>query len=159
MRDGIAIHHNCRSRSFPWGRRESQKGTEKNDFTSLLDDSGDKNSSQSDMEAILVNFYKNLFAKDSLDMQIQTELIEDLDFSLTDGERMLCEGLFITGELFSALKRLKTRKSPGSDRLPTEFYLAFWNELGDILTLVLYEPFSPGFLNIHSARKPSPIII
>ena len=40
-------------------------------------------------------------------------------------------------ELFSALGRHQTGKSPGSDELPMEFYLAFWDDLGDVLVDVL----------------------
>jgi len=50
-------------------------------------------------------------------MQIQTELIDDLEFSLSDYERDQCEGLFTKEELLSALQGLQ----PGSDGLPTEF--------------------------------------
>ena len=78
-------------------------------------------------------------------MQIQTELIDDLEFSLMDLEREKC-GLFTKDELFSALKGLQTRKSPGSDGLPTEFYLTFWDELGNFLVLVLNEGYRLGVL-------------
>jgi len=54
-------------------------------------------------------------------MQIQTELIENLEFSLTDLEREKCEGLFTKDEVFSALKGLQTGKSPGCDGFSTEF--------------------------------------
>ena len=54
-------------------------------------------------------------------MQIQTELIDDLEFSLNDLEREQCEGLFTKEELFLALQGLQTGKSPGSDGLPTKF--------------------------------------
>ena len=42
-----------------------------------------KTSSQANMEAILVDFYKILYAKNNLDLQIQESLIDDLEFSLT----------------------------------------------------------------------------
>ena len=79
-------------------------------------------------------------------MQVQTELIDGLEFSLTDIERAGCEGLFSKDELFSALKGLQTGKTPGSDGLPTEFYLAFWDDLSDFLVLVLNERYRLGVL-------------
>ena len=45
-----------------------------------------------------------------------------------------------------ALGGLQTGKSPGSDGLPTEFYKAFWQDLGDVLVLVLNERFHTGIL-------------
>lgn len=94
----------------------------------------------------MVQFYKCLFTKDSLDMQIQTEIIDGLEFSLSDIERDLCEGLFTKDELFAALKGLQTGKSPGSDGLSTEFYVCFWNDLGDSLLSVFNEAFHIGSL-------------
>ena len=45
-------------------------------------------------------------------MQIQTQIIDDLDLSLSDLEREQCEGLFTKDELSAALKGLQTGKSP-----------------------------------------------
>ena len=101
---------------------------------------------QEDLESILVDFYTSLFSKDTLDMEIQSELINDLEFSLTDFEREQCEGLFTKEELLSALQGLQTGKSPGSDGLPTEFYLAFWDSLSDSLVQVYNERFRLGIL-------------
>ena len=64
-------------------------------------------------------------------MQIQTQIIDDLEFSLTDHDRESCEGLLTTEELLLALKGLQTGKAPGCDGLPMEFYLAFWDDIGD----------------------------
>ena len=127
--------------------RLEQKRADKNFFESLVDDDGVEKSSQSDLESILVNFYRRLFSKDSIDMQIQTEIIDDLEFSLTDLEREQCEGLFSKEELHSALQGLQTGKSPGSDGLPTEFYLFFWDSLGDLLVSVFNERFRLGILS------------
>ena len=54
-------------------------------------------------------------------MQIQSELIDDLEFSITEIEHPSCEGLSTKDKLFSALKCLEIGKSPGSDGLPTQF--------------------------------------
>lgn len=67
--------------------RLEQKRAEKNSFESLVDTDGVEKSSPADLERILVNFYTALFSKDTIDMQIQTELIDDLELSLNDLER------------------------------------------------------------------------
>ena len=126
--------------------RLEQKRAESNTFCSLMDDHGVEKSSQEDLENILVRFYQALFSKDVLDMQIQTEIIDDLELSLTDYEREMCEGIFTIDELHAALKGLRTGKTPGSDGLSTEFYLAFWDDLGDSLLSVLNEGFEAGSL-------------
>lgn len=41
-------------------------------------------------------------------MQIQTEIIDDLEFSLKDFERNLCEGPFSKNEAFAALEGLQS---------------------------------------------------
>ena len=79
-------------------------------------------------------------------MQIQTEIIDDLDLSLSDLERKKSEGLFTKEELCAALKGLQTGKSPGSDGLPVEFYSAFWDLLCDPLLSVLNDCFRVGSL-------------
>jgi len=88
--------------------RLEQKRAEKNSFESLFDENGFEQSSSSDIESILVNFYRDLYSKDVLDMQVQTELIGDVQFSLTDLESDKCEDLFTNNELLTALKGLQT---------------------------------------------------
>lgn len=126
--------------------RLERKRAESNTFESLFDEHGFEKSSQQDLENILTNFYADLFAQDHLDMQIQTQLVDDLEFSLNDNERVLCEGVFTKDELLFALKSLQTGKAPGSDGLPTEFYLRFWDDLGDPLLSVLNECSRAGSL-------------
>ena len=65
---------------------------------------------------------------------------------MSDSERVSCEGDLTKDELFVALGSLQTGKSPGSDGLPTEFYKAFWQDLSDVLVLVLNERFHIGIL-------------
>ena len=126
--------------------RLERKRAEKNIFKSLFNESGEEKFSRDDIELVLVDFYKALFSKDSLNMQIQTQIIDDLDLSLSDLEREQCEGLFTKDELSAALKGLQTGKSPGSDGLPVEFYSAFWDLLCDPLLSVLNDCFRVGSL-------------
>ena len=70
-----------------------------------------------------------MLLKDNNERLPQMELINDLDLSLSNVEQESCEGELTKDELFSALSGLQTSKSPGSDGLPTEFYVAFWGIL------------------------------
>lgn len=56
--------------------------------------------SQVDVQNVLVQFSKTMFSRDSLNMQIQTEII---DFRFLHYERKLCEGLFTKDKLFAAV--------------------------------------------------------
>ena len=117
-----------------------------NHFTSLFDENGLEKNSRDDLEKILTCFYQDLFMNDSLDLHVQSDIINALEFSLSDCEREMCEGLFTIDELFAALKGLQTGKTPGSDGLSTEFYLYFWEDLGALLLSVLNESFHAGSL-------------
>ena len=77
--------------------RLERKHAKKDIFESLFNESGEEKCSHNDIELILVDFYKALFSKDSLNMQIQTDIIDDLDLSLSDAEQEQCEGLFTKG--------------------------------------------------------------
>lgn len=125
-------------------RREQQRAA-KNTFDALLNAQG-LETSQDEMEVIFVDFYKILYVKDKLDLQAQENLLDELEHSLSTSERDSCEGEFTKEELFAALGGLQTGKAPGSDGLPTEFYKAFWEDLGDVLVTVLNENFRLGFL-------------
>ena len=92
--------------------RLERKRTEKNIFESLFNESGEEKFSHNEIELILVDFYKALFSKDSLNMQIQTEIVDDLDLSLSDAEQEQCEGLFTKDELFTALKGFRPVNRP-----------------------------------------------
>ena len=58
--------------------RLERKRAEKNIFESLFNESGEEKFSHNEIELILVDFYKALFSKDSLNMQIQTEIIYEI---------------------------------------------------------------------------------
>ena len=103
--------------------RLEQKRADQNSFTSLIDANGVEKFSQQDFETILVDFYSSLFSKDSLDMQIQTELIDDLELSLNDLERDQCEGLFIKEELLFTLKSLRLASPLGQTVFLSSFTL------------------------------------
>ena len=120
---------------------------DKNSFESLFDDNGVEKASPDDLEAILADFYTSLYSKDNVDLQVQQQLINDLDRSLSSFEREACERPLSTSELLTAAQGLQTGKSRGSDGLPVEFYLTFWDGLAKPLLAVLNEALDAGSLS------------
>ena len=63
-----------------------------------------------------------------------------------------CEGLLTLGECHSALLDMARRKAPGSDGLPMEFYIRFWEVLGQDLVDVLNTCYASGSLSLSQRR-------
>ena len=55
-------------------------------------------------------------------------------------------------ECLAALQGMARSKAPGSDGLPMEFYLKFWNVLGSDLVMVLNSCFDSGSLSLSQHR-------
>ena len=83
------------------------------------------------------SFYSSLFAASPTDASAQDFLLDNIESSLPAGQPELCKGLLTVEECFEALSGMAKRKAPGSDGLPAEFYLKFWNVLGRDLVQVL----------------------
>lgn len=93
-----------------------------------------------------VDFYSALFTAGEIDFSAQDDLLSNLSARLPSDARAQCEGLLSSHEVFEALKGMAHNKSPGSDGLPMEFYLAFWGTLGSDLVEVLNSSFVTGSL-------------
>ena len=119
---------------------------DKNSFESLYDVNGVEKSVPAELETILADFYTCLYSKDNVDLQVQQKLIDDLHRFLCSLERDACERPLYTSELLTAARGLQTGKSPGSDGLPVEFYLTFWDILAEPLLSVLNEALAAGSL-------------
>ena len=55
-------------------------------------------------------------------------------------------------ECLQALKSMKSRKTPGSDGLPIEFYKVFWNEISDCLLETINYAYTEGKFSISQRR-------
>ena len=76
-----------------------------------------------------IDFYSRLYSAEQIDVTFENEFLSQIDTSLDDDTRDLCEGVSDLTEISSALKGLSPGKTPGSDGLPLEFYAKFWNLL------------------------------
>lgn len=95
-----------------------------------------------------VDYYSSLFSAGHTDPETQKSLLAGLSLKLPDDARLSCEGLLSIQEVHAALVGLSQGRSPGSDGLPMEFYLTFWDTIGPDLTDVLKDSWRKGHLSL-----------
>ena len=93
-----------------------------------------------------VAFYSSLFSACDTEPDTREELLQNLSSFLSPDQSQLCDGYLTADEVLEALTGMARGKSPGSDGLPVEFYLTFWDLLGDDLVEVLNASFDAGLL-------------
>ena len=101
---------------------------------------------------VITSFYSDLFSSQPTDDIARASLLQHIDSTLSSAEAELCEGLLSLEECKAALLGMARRKAPGSDGLPMEFYLKFWDLLGEDLVCVLNSCFSSGRLSLSQRR-------
>ena len=75
-----------------------------------------------------------------------------MERSLEPEQALLCEGPLTVAECRAALFGMARCKSPECDGFPAEFYMKFWDILGDDLVDVLNFCFSSGYLTRTERR-------
>ncbi|KAJ8027614.1 hypothetical protein HOLleu_32810 [Holothuria leucospilota] len=114
---------------------------------SLLKDDG---TVVTDRETIMheqVDFYKNLYKRESTDKNASSALINNVTTLLSPIDTRFCEEGLKSEELFVALKSMKPDKSPGLDGLTPQYYKAFWSEWEEILMRLVHEIYNAGTLS------------
>ena len=102
--------------------------------------------SRAEIEHVHVQFYSRLFSSEPIDDFCKHLCLSSLESSLSDEQRVSCEGLLPLLELTDSVKSLNLGRSPGSDGLSVEFYLRFWEFLGPLLHRVANQCFLDGEL-------------
>ena len=93
-----------------------------------------------------------LFRKSSTDDTARDSLLDNISASLSPSEADCCEGLLTPGECNQALLGMAHGKAPGSDGLPMEFFVKFWDVLGLDLVDVLNSCYLSGSLSLSQRR-------
>ena len=93
-----------------------------------------------------MDFFSTLFSADELDLKVQEDLLENLSVRLPSSSSASCDGPITLDEARKALEGAAIGRSPGSDGLSAEFYLAFRKVLGEDLIEVFNASFSSGHL-------------
>lgn len=79
-------------------------------------------------------FYKNLYTEEPEDPQSMQAILSNLDKTVSTEQNRKLTQWVNREEVWEALMAMNKNKSPGSDGLPVEYYLAMWPEIADDLT-------------------------
>ena len=101
---------------------------------------------------VLSSFYSSLFSEVGVYLAARDSLLGNLVSSLSPQQPETCEGPPRVAECHQALFGIARRKAPGSEGLPAEFYIRFWDVLGADLVEVLNCCFFAGFLTRSQRR-------
>ncbi len=132
-------------------RLEKKRGCE-SWFSAIKDD---HDSIVTDIDGIIsawLSFYADLFSACPTDSDVQADMLNCLSLTVPPSDVPLCEGLFSCEEVLIALKGMARGKTPGSDGLPVEFFIKFWDILGADLVEVFNSSYHDGFLPSSSCK-------
>ena len=101
-------------------------------------------SNETDILDTIHKYYSNLYAKQTLNIQLQDQLLSNIDKQLPSKVKQDLDSLLTDKELFHATKLFKKNKSPGIDGLPIEFYLKFWPLLSKVFHQLANNIFTNG---------------
>ena len=132
-------------------RLEKKRGAE-SWFSALKDDDDNVVTDLNGILDVWLSFYSKLFSAESIDVDIQSEMLSALSGSVPQSDVAKCEGLFEPDEVLRALNGMARGKTPGSDGLPVEFFIKFWDTLGTDLVEVLNSSYLDGFLPSSSCK-------
>ena len=114
--------------------------------TSVFNSSGTEVSSLPEIIDAHKVFYSNLFSRGSIDFEAQQELFSHVSARLSLPEQASCEGSLTLTEASEALRLSNRNKCPGPDGLTVEFYVFFWDKLGETLVRVFNHSLACGDL-------------
>jgi len=131
---------------------------EKNAVKVIYTAEGVEVSSQQEIETAHYDFYRKLYSREGVNFHIQHEFLANIDVSLTDTDRSLCERALSADEISHAIRGLSPGKTPGADGLPQEFYVKFWDQLCPILIQLYNFSLEQGFLSSSMQQSVTRLI-
>ena len=112
--------------------RQSQK-----EISKLVDEQGVIHTTHKDVMKYIADFYEDLYTVEPTNAQAQETLLDTIQRRLPEEVRAGLEGPLTLDECYKAMSGMEMRKSLGSDGPPVEFYLLFWEIVGNDLVDVL----------------------
>ena len=99
-----------------------------------------------------VRFYKNLYTAQLVDARAQEEVLLSIDRKLSEEETLTLESFLSEEECLAALHTMPALRTPGSDGLPKEFYVCFWETLKSDFVLMVNSCLHKGELPLSLRR-------
>ena len=99
-------------------------------------------------------YYSKLYSKDT---EVHFDIRNTHGVYINDSNIQMCQEPLTLHELHTAVKNMKSSKTPGEDGLSAEFYKEYWNILGPVLHRMVCEsydceelvsPITTGILNL-----------
>ena len=102
----------------------------------------------------VVRFYTGLYSSQNVSERLMSEYLQDtnVEYTLSESEKMTCEGLLTITECTETINKMKKNKSPGKDGLPVEFYLTFWEEIKYMVVNALNDAYQKGEMSSSQKR-------
>lgn len=101
-------------------------------ITELLNENDEEITSTEQIIQHEYNFYSSLYSCVEVEDTNIESFLENIDTTIDDEDRELCDKKIDKSEIFTALKTMSRNKSPGSDGLTMEFYVKFFDVFNDI---------------------------
>ena len=105
--------------------RQSQKS-----ISELVDEQGVRHSTHKEVMKHIADFYEDLYTFEPMNAKAQETLLNTINRYLPEEVSAGLEGPLTLDECYWTMAGIERRKSPGSDGIPVEFYLLFWEITG-----------------------------
>ena len=116
-------------------------------ISELRDTHGRSFTRKEDLEAICLDFYKNLYKHKDISEGAINEVLEGLPATFTcDINEALAKDI-TERELATAVASMSNGKAPGQDGVPIEFFKKMWSTIGADFLHMLVKGYEDGFLH------------
>ena len=96
---------------------------------------------------ISTNFYKDLYSTDKVNAKVQDKLLRNIKTKLSKEARTNLDEPITAEEVFKAINKLQSGKSPGLDGFPIEFYKEYWHLIQNLFMAYVNEVLETGISN------------
>ncbi|CAL4162002.1 unnamed protein product, partial [Meganyctiphanes norvegica] len=98
---------------------------------------GTKLNKKDNIEWYITKYYEKLYKKEMSDDKLQTWFLQFIEEKISNNISNVLDREVDNDEIYQAIKKLNANKSPGLDGIPNEFYLKYWDIIGNDVSEVI----------------------